>query len=523
MTTPQTERQVVGDYRLEVKDFGPIAKASVDVRPLTVFIGPSNTGKSYLAILMYALHRCFGRPPDPLYRRGFPRRMGRRTFQFREAMRPKASIRKSLTDWISKLAVQGGSLPALPTDVAAHIRSRLEQARGLDRSLEQEIRRCFGVERLDDLIRYSSSSHADTRVDLWIPRNADAETVRYEIQLSKGSVDILGKIGDVESFSTGIERSDDLDIALTRPLLVRRLRAQGGIDDGDLEFILASLAEQLFRSLLRPFLQDTYYLPADRTGVMHSHQVVVSALIRDATMGGLRPPADIPMLSGVLGDFLEHLIAMPSGERRRPDRAKRSQRHDRAQRLERHVLQGTVRIAPTETNYPQFLYRPEKWKDYLPLMRASSMVSELAPVVLFLRHLVEPGDMLIIEEPEAHLHPAMQAAFARDLAHLVRSGIRVVVTTHSEWLLDQFANLVRLSELPEAKRKGLPGADEALRPEQFGAWLFKPKQRPKGSVVEELNIDPDTGGLGSDYSEIAEHLYNDWAHIGNRIEEERGR
>ena len=151
------------------------------------------------------------------------------------------------------------------------------------------------------------------------------------------------------------------------------------------------------------------------------------------------------------------------------------------------------------------------------------MVSELAPVVLFLRHLVEPGDMLIIEEPEAHLHPAMQAAFARDLARLVRSGIRVVVTTHSEWLLDQFANLVRLSELPEAKRKGLPGADEALRPEQFGAWLFKPKQRPKGSVVEELSIDPDTGGLGSDYSEIAEHLYNDWAHIGNRIEEERGR
>ena len=523
MKTPQTERQVVGDYRLEVKDFGPIAEASVDVRPLTVFIGPSNTGKSYLAILMYALHRCFGRPPDPLYRRGFPRLMGWRTFRFREAMQPKDSIRKSLTDWLSKVAVQGGSLPALPTDVAAHLRSRLEQVRGLDRSLEQEICRCFGVERLDDLIR-RPSSHADTRVDLRIRRNADAETVRYEIQLSKGSVDILGKIGDVESLSTGIERSDDLDFALTSPLLARGLRTQDDdIDDGDLEFILASLAEQLFRSLLQPFLQDTYYLPADRTGVMHSHQVVVSALIQNATMGGLRPPADIPMLSGVLGDFLEHLIAMTSGERRRPDRAKRSQRHDRAQRLERHVLQGTVRIAPTETNYPQFLYRPEKWEDYLPLMRASSMVSELAPVVLFLRHLVEPGDMLIIEEPEAHLHPAMQAAFARELARLVRSGIRVVVTTHSEWLLDQFANLVRLSELPEAKRKGLPGADEALQPEQFGAWLFKPKQRPKGSVVEKLSIDPDTGGLGSDYSEIAEHLYNDWARIGNRIEEERGR
>ena len=36
---------------LGVKDFGPIVEASLDLRPLTVFIGPSNTGKSWLATL----------------------------------------------------------------------------------------------------------------------------------------------------------------------------------------------------------------------------------------------------------------------------------------------------------------------------------------------------------------------------------------------------------------------------------------------------------------------------------------
>ena len=45
------------DYRIDIEDFGPIHRASVDVRPFTVFIGPSNTGKSYLAILIYALHQ----------------------------------------------------------------------------------------------------------------------------------------------------------------------------------------------------------------------------------------------------------------------------------------------------------------------------------------------------------------------------------------------------------------------------------------------------------------------------------
>ena len=44
---------------LEVSNFGPIREARIDLRPLTVFVGPSNTGKSWLAILIYALHRYF--------------------------------------------------------------------------------------------------------------------------------------------------------------------------------------------------------------------------------------------------------------------------------------------------------------------------------------------------------------------------------------------------------------------------------------------------------------------------------
>ena len=46
--------------RLDVSNFGPIAEGSVELRPLTVFIGPSNTGKTYLATLIYALHRFLG-------------------------------------------------------------------------------------------------------------------------------------------------------------------------------------------------------------------------------------------------------------------------------------------------------------------------------------------------------------------------------------------------------------------------------------------------------------------------------
>ena len=57
MTTPSD----VNNLELSVTNLGPIARANIDLRPMTVFVGPSNTGKSYLAILIYALHGFFWR------------------------------------------------------------------------------------------------------------------------------------------------------------------------------------------------------------------------------------------------------------------------------------------------------------------------------------------------------------------------------------------------------------------------------------------------------------------------------
>ena len=144
-------------------------------------------------------------------------------------------------------------------------------------------------------------------------------------------------------------------------------------------------------------------------------------------------------------------------------------------------------------------------------MNASSMVSELAPVVLYLRHVVTRDNLLIVEEPESHLHPAIQVEFTRQLAALVRRGIRVIVTTHSEWLLEELANIVRRSELPEDDAP-------ALRPDQVGAWLFE--DRRNGSVVSEIGLD-DSGLYPSGFDDVAAALHNEWADIASRIENAR--
>ncbi|MCB9527343.1 MAG: hypothetical protein H6701_02940 [Myxococcales bacterium] len=47
---------MAADWTLKVEDFGRIAAAEVTVKPLTVLVGRNNSGKSYLATLIWGLH-----------------------------------------------------------------------------------------------------------------------------------------------------------------------------------------------------------------------------------------------------------------------------------------------------------------------------------------------------------------------------------------------------------------------------------------------------------------------------------
>ena len=495
-----TRRAVATDaMTIGVADFGPIARANVALRPLTVFIGPSNTGKSYLAILLYALHRCFfGDPEDFSWVDPYGGLIG--DWSLRHPL--PDLVREHLHNWILD-SVEAGAPVGLPAPVARHVRSVLERAEGLDLRLERELKRCFGADRIDALVRAPAADRA-TRVDMAFPRSIGDEGAMYRIEIREGATHLGGRLPG--AFRIG------------RDLFPRNAEAYGGVHDDDkgrktLNAVFHSLAGSIYNSLVRPIMSNAHYLPADRTGVMHAHPVLVSALVQSAATVGLRPAVEVPTLSGVLADFLRGLIGMSSYER--PPQSE-GVAADSASRLEKRLLQGTIQLNRPAAGYPAYSYHPQGWASGLPLMRASSMVSELAPVVLYLRHLVQPGELLIIEEPEAHLHPGMQAAFTRELSRLVTAGVRIVMTTHSEWVLEQLGNLVRLSSVPDHDRHGLAGADCALRPDQVGAWLFTRPNDSEGVEVKEIELDPETGLYPTDFDEVSETLYNDGTAIFNR-------
>ena len=87
---------------------------------------------------------------------------------------------------------------------------------------------------------------------------------------------------------------------------------------------------------------------------------------------------------------------------------------------------------------------PTKHRVRLRMGESSSSVRSLLDVGFYIRHLAEPGDILMIDEPELNLHPANQRRMARLLARLVNAGVRVFITTHSDYILKEFNTLIML-------------------------------------------------------------------------------
>lgn len=471
---------------LDVTDFGPISRACVELRPLTVFVGPSNTGKSWLAMLAYALHRHFG-----VEHRGFD-------LWFRMGLEAPILPEGATTDLVRIAEQLTSSRGAEPTSEGLALTRPIETAIRLylgeqAAPLGEEVERCFGLAG-DRLVRKG------------------AEQARILLRLA------------VEGVSTPAEHELVLgDRCWTfRPTLPNGIRIRSDHYRRSFEPLIAGRESephldrtwrtvQALALLVLPDHRPARYLPADRTGLMNAHSAIVGTLIRSATMAGSARAETVPPLSGVRGDFLEQLVQIVSDRRRvRRDGDERLQALGK--RIEDEILRGAVEVRGlTGVAHPQFTYSPSGWETDLPLSSTSSTVSELAPVVLYLRHVGAPGDLLIIDEPESHLHPAMQVAFARQIAEIVRAGVRVIVTTHSEWVLEELGNDVGRGRLADGSAESRDAV--SLGAGDVGVWLFEPTAEGDGSTVKEIALDEESGLYPSGFDAVARQLHNDWAKL----------
>ena len=464
---------------IDVENFGPISKANIDLRPLTIFVGPSNTGKTYFATLIYALHGLldgFSRIPLLNFAGSSFAKVVSDSDISANSIASEEEIRESFKNL--KTSGQSFKFSDLPQRTREDIRSGLTDSE----VFSYEIERCFNLDSVSKLLRSTST---------------DDNEMSISLAVSEATRNLWGI--KIQNFNTEIS----IDEQVNRNILVHPEEEE-----------VFKKSRYLWQNEPLPYIEyfkvfrygsknrQRYYLPASRSGIMERYGLVAGSIMGDAVRG------TIPKFSAILGDFMMNLIVYEESKR-----SNNTLIGTIIDTLETEILAGKITSKRLSAPYPNFFYQSQDVKDGIRVDQGSSMVSELAPLVLYLRGLVKPGDTLIIEEPEAHLHPSAQADMAVILARLVRAGVRVIITTHSDWLLEEIGNLI-LEGLLKEKTDELASW---LLPEEVGAWHFQ-KDKP----VKEIAFDAREGISPKDFEDVAEGLYNRSVNLQQRFEKKKG-
>jgi len=87
------------------------------------------------------------------------------------------------------------------------------------------------------------------------------------------------------------------------------------------------------------------------------------------------------------------------------------------------IVGGEYRVTHNDDLY----YVPKGTGVELTMDEGSSSVHSLLDVGFYLKHQTQPGDLLMVDEPELNLHPENQRRVARLFARLVNIGIKVFI------------------------------------------------------------------------------------------------
>ena len=167
-------------------------------------------------------------------------------------------------------------------------------------------------------------------------------------------------------------------------------------------------------------------------------------------------------------------------------------------------MEGEIYSGSGDDRVPTLEYR--QGENRIAIRRASSMVADLAPLAMWIDRIVEPGDLLVVDEPESHLHPGAIRLVARVLVRLVGEGVSVVCATHSAVLLHELSNCLLLSQRGSLDAQDMQQGYEigdCLSLNDLAVHRFH-RQGPGEPVeITQEEIEPDWGIPEDEYVDVA--------------------
>ncbi|MBV9706638.1 MAG: AAA family ATPase, partial [Chloroflexi bacterium] len=408
--------------KVTIQNLGVIQKAEIDLRPLTIFIGPNNAGKTWLA---YGLAGILGPYGYGEYARAYS------TKDVPERYTP-------IDIAIQQLIDEGSTKIDLVPFAEEHGEVYFNNVALLAKSW---MRRFMGTEKVsfEDLAIHLSL--AETKEHL------RKRVLNFSLEDNRA----VGR-GKRKPLLTALKEPGKRDLYIYTSSSVEEVSERL-----PLRAITEFLINNVFRVLHRSLYSDTYTFPAERadlipfstTTKVERQTTTTGELAQREQRARLTPWYMLSFTAMILKLFDSNVSERK--EEANSDEAVRAY-IELARRLGQQILGGDVDFSTPEPDPRREIIFQTTAGVILDVPVVSSMVKELSLLVLYLRYLAKPGDLLVIDEPEMNMHPEVQAQIIEFLAMLVNAGLNILITSHSTYVVDHLTNLMKAAEneKPEA-------------------------------------------------------------------------
>jgi AAA15 family ATPase/GTPase len=438
---------------IHVKNFARIKEAAIELAPLTLFVGDNNSCKSYLSSLIWGFSQ------QGLLKQLFWEE------DFFEAKRDSLSNTPLLQNWIE----QGSSneshdneiviceedhifLVSLINDFFEHVKKGF---------IEAIFGRQIDIGHLSLDLPYDGNRTLCTSVRLnWISVK-DYKTGKFVMFGYDGNFLNVGK-------------------------LIHNVEGRNAI---------WKLLGEVARAYLYSYFHDSSsFFPASRTGFLLTYKSLIDKSLEKSFGSRLKSEnQEDSQLTMPQRFFLRSLAALRNNNTKKREKPHKIQ--SLIEFIEKKLIGGNLSL--NDLPVSDLLYRPDGLEDDLPMFLSSGVVTEIAPLLSHLKY-DSRDNRCVIEEPEMSLHPELQRRMAQVLIRLSKLLDSVLVTTHSDIIIQHINNMIKLDHRAEdgkelAAEHGYDANEDIISSDRVRMYQFDTEQTNHQTVVTKL--DPDVNGF----------------------------
>jgi len=437
--------------KINFDNLGNISKGSVELNNLTIFTGENNTGKTYATYGVYSLLD--------------------KDFQYNL---------KEINPIIDELYKDG----LYNLDLKIFFDTNYNK-------IKKEVENSFS-QNLSFIFSATEDEFKKSKITF------DLNTIQIQKELFARfhkSTLTLGKKDNIILEINKEENSTNLQLVLLKT-------------DAPKDIIIDNLKNVLSHFIFDNLFSKSFLLPAERTGLnlfyneLSSERTAMFHHIGKAKINKMELIKDliVSRYPQPIADYIDFLNNINIFKKMNSDFK------DLSNAIQKEILKGKYKVEKDGIYFMPYKKDANKnnYNEKISLHLTSSTIKTFFSLVFYLEHLAKEGETLIVDEPELNLHPSNQRKIARILSMIANRGVKVIVSTHSDYFIREINNLIMLSnDFPSKKtlmEKYNYDKNMLIYAYNVNAYLFCK------NTIEKMEIDNQEGIIAKTFDSVINDL-----------------